>query len=155
MLENIRVDSWGSIPPLRMPSLLPHDLCQSHASWGMPHRLPADMSLSKLQEMVKDRDAWHAKVHGIANSWTQLSDWTTEYWCVSVLWLHVISASSGKHVTVVLGAPGPPPLCIPSCLPVLRAECPRLISPFTLWPLALSSFQWDCLYCMWAGKQSH
>ena len=27
MLENIRGDSWGSIPPLRMPSLLPHDLC--------------------------------------------------------------------------------------------------------------------------------
>ena len=27
MLENIRADSWGSIPPLRMPSLLPHDLC--------------------------------------------------------------------------------------------------------------------------------
>ena len=85
--------------------------------------------------------------------WTRLSDWTTEHWCVSVLCLYVISASSGKHVTVVLGAPWPPPLCIPSCLPVLRAECPRLIPPFALWPLALSSFQWDCLYCMWAGKQ--
>ena len=33
-----------------------------------------DVSLRKLQEMVKDRDAWHAKVHGIANSWTQLSE---------------------------------------------------------------------------------
>ena len=29
-----------------------------------------DMSLSKLQEMVKDREAWHAAVHGIAKSWT-------------------------------------------------------------------------------------
>ena len=36
-----------------------------------------DMSLSKLQEMVKDREAWRAAVHGIAKSWTQLSDWTT------------------------------------------------------------------------------
>ena len=29
-----------------------------------------DMSLSKLQEMVKDREAWHAIVHGVAKSWT-------------------------------------------------------------------------------------
>ena len=33
-----------------------------------------DMSLSKLQEMVKDREAWHAEVHGVEQSWTQLSD---------------------------------------------------------------------------------
>ena len=31
-----------------------------------------DMSLSKLQEMVKDREAWHAAVHGVKKSWTQL-----------------------------------------------------------------------------------
>ena len=36
-----------------------------------------DMSLSKLQEMVKDREAWHAAVHGVTKSWTQLSDGTT------------------------------------------------------------------------------
>ena len=34
------------------------------------------MSLSKLQEVVKDREAWHAAVHGITKSWTWLSDWT-------------------------------------------------------------------------------
>ena len=33
-----------------------------------------DMSLSKLQEMVKDREAWHAAVHGAAKNRTQLSD---------------------------------------------------------------------------------
>ena len=33
-----------------------------------------DMSLSKLQEMVRDREAWHIAVHGVAKSWTRLND---------------------------------------------------------------------------------
>ena len=33
-----------------------------------------DMSLSKLQELVIDREAWHAALHGVTMSWTQLSD---------------------------------------------------------------------------------
>ena len=36
-----------------------------------------DMSLSKLQEMVKDREAWRAAVHGVIKNRTQVSDWTT------------------------------------------------------------------------------
>ena len=33
-----------------------------------------DMSLSELQELVMDREAWHAVIHGVAKSWARLSD---------------------------------------------------------------------------------
>ena len=36
-----------------------------------------DMSMSKLQEIVQDREAWCAVVYEVAKSWTRLSDWTT------------------------------------------------------------------------------
>ena len=39
-----------------------------------------DMSLSKLQEMVKDREAWHGAINGVTKSQTQLTDWTTQQW---------------------------------------------------------------------------
>ena len=39
-----------------------------------------DVSLSELQEMVMDREAWRAAIHGVAKSRTQLSDWTELNW---------------------------------------------------------------------------
>ena len=42
-----------------------------------------DVSLSELREMVMNREAWRAAIHGVAKSWTQLSDWTELNWTLA------------------------------------------------------------------------
>ena len=51
------------------------------------------MNLNELRELVMDREAWHAVIHGVAKSWTRLSDWT-ELKLIKLKLLH----SKGNHV---------------------------------------------------------
>ena len=44
------------------------------------------MSLSKLRELVTDREAWRVAIHGVTKSWTRLSDWTELNWILVWTW---------------------------------------------------------------------
>ena len=64
------------------------------------HHWLMDMSLSKLQEMVKDRETWYAAVHGVTKSWKRLSNWTAT------------TNLMGKH--------------LPYCKDILESICPQM-----------------------------
>ena len=53
-----------------------------------------DMSLSKIQEIVNDREAWCAAVHGVTKSWTRLSDWTTTFVDCKIHYSGIASSNS-------------------------------------------------------------
>ena len=49
-----------------------------------------DMSLGKLQGLVMDREVWRAAVHGVAKTWTRLSDWTKLNW-YTIVWASLVA----------------------------------------------------------------
>ena len=64
-----------------------------------------DVSLSELRELVMDRDAWRAAIHGVAKSRTRLSDWTVclrgmSWWCHLYAQPHIFSAATTTFTRV-------------------------------------------------------
>ena len=57
-----------------------------------------DLNLSKFQELVTDRETWHAAVHGVTKSQTWLSNWTELNWCIFEI--KVLSKYKGIHFKV-------------------------------------------------------
>ena len=62
-----------------------------------------DTSLSELRELVMDREAWRAVIHGVAKSWTQLSDWTKLNWTDTKVF-HFGCTDLNGHVFLLLSS---------------------------------------------------
>ena len=89
-----------------------------------------DMSLSRFRELVKDREAWHTALHGVAENWTRLSDWTELKWGKNCWGL--------QHIWTPCPSPTPGD-CSDSC-PLSRWYHPTISSSVILFSSWLQSF---------------
>ena len=90
-----------------------------------------DMSMSMLQELVMDREDWHAAVHGVAKSWTWLSDWIEQILC-SLDYSELFAAAAAKSLQSC------PTLCDPTDSSPLGSPVPGILQVRTLEWVAIS-----------------
>ena len=83
-----------------------------------------DVSLSELQEMVMDREAWRAAIHAVAKSQKQLGDWTelnwnSKYWLWDFIYYVALYPPEIVDETIYLQVPS---FCISRIIPIICSK---------------------------------